>query len=145
MPSVSLEVDIPEAVEGSWYQGKVYVCNKDAVFEPSSPTRHALELERILGFPKPIPTVYSDGGPDHRCTYLSVIYTMIYLWHKLDIDLLIFARTPPGNSWKNPAERIMSQLNLALQAIGMMRAESDKVNEDRITKYTGGLIRLACS
>jgi len=30
-------------------------------------------------------------------------------------------RTPPYNSWKNPTEQVMSELNLALQAVGMMR------------------------
>ena len=43
-------------------------------------------------------------------------------------------RTPPYNSWKNPAEQVMSELNLALQAVGMMReklvtAVLEKVSE----------------
>lgn len=48
-------------------------------------------------------------------------YSLLYLWHKMDCDMLILARTPPGWSFKNPAERIMSQLNLALQSVGVMR------------------------
>lgn len=49
---------------------------------------------------------------------------MVFLWLKKNLDQLILARTPPGNSWKNPAERVMSQLNLALQGIGLMREEA---------------------
>lgn len=30
-------------------------------------------------------------------------------------------RTLPYNSWKNPAERVMSELNLALQTVGIMQ------------------------
>ena len=58
--------------------------------------------------------------------------TMLYLWHKHDLDLLILARTPPGNSYKNLVERVMSTLNLGCQAIGLMRHESDEKNEDNI-------------
>ena len=46
---------------------------------------------------------------------------MVYLFLALNLDMLVLARTPPGSSWKNPAERVMSQLNLALQTVGMMR------------------------
>lgn len=133
-PSVSLNVKVPLEVTGPWYSGKVYVCLKDSVFEPSSPSRHALELERMLPH-KPILMLYTDGGPDHRCTYLSVMVSCIYLWHKMDLDCLILARTPPGSSWKNPAERVMSLLNLGLQSIGVMRAEADEPFETRIKRY----------
>ena len=36
-PSVSLIIDIPESIEGSFYHGKVCVGVKDTVFEPPSP------------------------------------------------------------------------------------------------------------
>jgi phosphoribosylanthranilate isomerase len=39
----------------------------------------------------------------------------------LDLDFLCAVRTPPQHSWKNPVERIMSILNLALQGVGVMR------------------------
>ena len=38
-------------------------------------------------------------------------------------------RTPPYNSWKNPVERIMSLLNIALQGIGVVRNETDHDNQ----------------
>ena len=38
-----------------------------------------------------------------------------------DLDYFVAVRKPPYTSWKNPAERVMSKLNLALQAAGMMK------------------------
>ena len=43
-PSVSLDVDIPENIEGSFYYGQVHIGLKENVFEPSSALRHAAEL-----------------------------------------------------------------------------------------------------
>ena len=71
--------------------------------------------------------MYSDGGPDHRCTYMSVKLSLIALFKELDLDILIALRTAPGNSWANPVERIMSIVNLGLQGVGVMRA---KVSND---------------
>ena len=48
--------------------------------------------------------------------------------------MLVLARTPPGWSFKNPAERIMSQLNLALQSVGIMRTRAEAEWESKITK-----------
>ena len=77
---------------------------------------------------KPYLFLYTDGGPDHRVTYVCVQLALIALFLKLDLDLLIAVRTPPGHSWKNPVERIMSILNLGMQSIGLMRSEmSDDV------------------
>lgn len=134
IPSVSLKVDIPEKVSESFYHGQVFVALKDAVFEPSDAFRHAAELSKLLqkGPCSPIVALYTDGGPDHRCNFLSVIYTMVYLYVHHDLDYLVLARNAPGHSWRNPAERIMSVLNLGLQSVGIMRQETDK--EDLITK-----------
>ena len=59
--------------------GRVFVGLKELVFEPSSPMRHMCELcsiiqsESSLGIMlKPILFIYSNGGPDHRLTYVSV-------------------------------------------------------------------------
>ena len=124
-PSVALLVDLPE--DGStetFYRGQVYVTLKDSVFEPSSPFRHAVELFKILeGLPNPILMMYTDGGPDHRTTYGAVKLSLIVLFKLLDLDILIAARTAPGHSWANPAERIMSLLNLAYQNIAVHRSE----------------------
>ena len=70
IPSVSLLVDIPDNLQDSWYRGQVF---KDAAFEALSPFGHATELSHVLGeHCKPVLFMYSDGGPDHRLTYVSV-------------------------------------------------------------------------
>ena len=65
--------------------------------------------------------LYTDGGPDHRLTYLSVKLTLISLFRYLDLDYLCAGRTAPYHSFRNPAERIMSVLNLGLQSVGLAR------------------------
>lgn len=69
---------------------------------------------------KPMLLIYTDGGPDHRLTYLSVQLSVIALFLQLDLDVLIAARTAPCHSWANPVERVMSIVNLGLQCVGMM-------------------------
>ena len=39
----------------------------------------------------------------------------------INFDLLIAVRTAPYQSWTNPAERIMSILNFALQGVALVR------------------------
>ena len=41
-------IDIPASIDGSWYDGEVYVDLKYAAFQPSSPLRHLAELYSIL-------------------------------------------------------------------------------------------------
>ena len=126
-PSVCLKIDIPDTIENSFYKGKVTVTYKDSVFQPSTPFRHGIEIQRILengdGDVPPVLIIYSDGGPDHRITYHSVKLALIVLFKILDLDLLIAGRTAPGHSWLNPSERIMSVLNLAFQNVALMRDE----------------------
>ena len=67
IPSVSLLINIPESIECSWYEGKVYVAYNDAIYESSSPIWHAAELHSILLTKigsKSILFVYTDGGSD---------------------------------------------------------------------------------
>ena len=122
-PSVALVIDILNLIEGSFYQGKVLVGVKDSIFKPSSRHRHATELNSLLterSDTNPILFLYTDGGPDHRVNFLSVQVSYIALFLARDLDCLVAVRTPPFNSWKNPAE---SELNLALQAVGLMRTK----------------------
>ncbi len=75
------------------------------------------ELKGVLqaaGDVSPILLLYTDGGPDHRLTYVSVQVSLICIFLALDLDFLCAVRTPPYHSWKNPAERIMSILNMGL-------------------------------
>lgn len=49
------------------------------------------------------------------------------------MDVLIAARTVPGHSWANPAERVMSLLNLAYQNVALYREEINSSLEQIIT------------
>ena len=101
IPSVSFTINIPESIEGSWYEGAVHVGYKDAVLQPSSALRHATEVNSIL-VPKignkSILLVYTDGGPDHRLTFFSVQLSLIALFLNLNLDLLVVGRTDPHHS-----------------------------------------------
>ena len=91
VPSVILVNDIPEEISESWYRGQVFVSPKDTVFEPSSPLRHACELYNVLqsgSFSKPVLFLYSDGGPDHRLTYVSVQLSLVCF--SLSLTLIFF-------------------------------------------------------
>ena len=129
VPSVYFFVDIPEEISASWYTGQVIVNLKEGSMEPSSPLRHATELlqcikQEYTSVP-PVLFTYTDGGPDHRLTYLSVQLTFIILFLELDLDFLCAVHTALAQSWKNPVERVMSVLNLGLQSVGLMRKECE--------------------
>ena len=98
VPSVTLVNDIPTEITGSWYTGKVFYTLKESAFESSSPIRHVTELHsclQCLGGANPILILYTDGGPDHHLTYLSVQVTLKALFRKLNVDYLCAARTAP--------------------------------------------------
>lgn len=137
IPSVVLICDIPEEVSGSWYTGEVKVLLKEGAFEPSSALRHSTELSSILqerAQQKPIPFVYSDGGSDHRVTYISVKLPLVTIFRKLDLDYLCAVRTAPYHSYRNPVERIMSIVNLGLQAVALARKILPEEMEAEATK-----------
>ena len=126
IPSVIFRVDIPESIEGSWYDGQVCVILKEVAFQPSSPMRHGTELNSWLTMEigdKSILFLCNDGGLDHRVTYVSTQLSLIALFLNLNLDLLCAARTAPNQSWRNPVERMMSIVNLGLQSVGLMRKE----------------------
>ena len=137
IPSVAMICNIPPDITGSFYSGQVHVGIKDAIFESSSPLRHGTELNYILNSTNdanPILMLYTDGGPDHRLTYISVQLTLIALFLSRDLDMVVAVRTPPYHSWRNPVERIMSILNLALQSVGLMRVNMDHQFEEKMSK-----------
>ena len=92
VPSVTLLTDIPEEISGSWYSGKVHVLYKEGAFEPSSPATELLHILREKAATCPVLYIYSDGGPDHRVTYMSVKLAQISLFC-----------TAPYHSYRNPA------------------------------------------
>lgn len=57
-PSVAMIVNIPQAINESWYTGDVYIGIKDSVFQPSSAIRHAKELHNEY-------SCFKDGGTSH--------------------------------------------------------------------------------
>lgn len=44
----------------------------------------------------------------------------------MNLDMLIHVRCAPGHSWTNPAERIMSILNIGLQNVSLERKEAGR-------------------
>ena len=127
-PSVHYVIDIPESIEGSFYRGQVHVGIKDNVFEPSSTWRHATELKSIFEINqrivRPLLLLYTDGGPDHNITFIKTQLSLIALFYSWDLDFICAVRTP-HHSWENPVERIMAILNIALNAAGIMRSETN--------------------
>jgi len=139
-PSVSLFCDIPKDITESFYQGQVYVAYKDSVFQPSSALRHSTEWlkclhEKYVTLPEMV-VIYTDGGADHRTTFGSVQIAMICLFLKGDFDFLAAVRTAPYHSWTNPAERVMSIINLGLQGVALKRSNMSSDSE-RIFKNLG--------
>src|SRR6266540_1869365 len=133
--SVSMICNIPALINDSFYRGKVHISLKDPIFQPSNSLRHITELYNILlqtGQNNPFLILYTDGGPDHKITYLRVQLSLIAIFKALDLDYLVAVRTPPGHSWKNPVERIMSILNLGMQSIGLMRVKMSEECENII-------------
>jgi len=134
-PSVTFFISIPNNISESFYDGQVFVSYKDTIFEPSSAIRHSAEFLNALNiqyehqtFP-PILCLYTDGGPDHRCNYGSVQIALICLFLSGNFDLLVAVRTAPNHSWTNPAERVMSTLNLGLQGVALKRDQMSSESE----------------
>lgn len=71
--------------------------------------------------------LYTDGGPDHRMTYVSTQLSLIAL--NLNLDYLFATTTAAHHYWRNPVERMMSILNLGFQSIGLMRDQMDEFAE----------------
>ena len=131
-PSVSFLISIPESITQSFYSGKVFVGLKENCFQPSSPIHHMTELKGILNAvdnTHPLLLLYTDGGPDHRLTYVSVQISLICIFLALDLDFLCAVRTPPPSQLENPAERIMSILNIGLQSVGVMRQKTQSCED----------------
>ena len=139
VPSVALNCNIPSNHTDSFFSGKAHVITKDKVFQASNPFRHAAELYEILceyhlnddlQLDRPVLAFLTDRGPDHRPTFETVKVALVALFISLNIDMLVALRTAPNNSWMNPAERVMSVLNLALQHCALsrepMQSESEK-------------------
>ncbi|PKC54998.1 hypothetical protein RhiirA1_476344 [Rhizophagus irregularis] len=138
-PSVIFFCNIPQSIEDSFYSGKVFVSFKDTVFQPSSAIRHTTEFYNAifthhLNNIPPILCLYTDGGPDHRTIFGSVQISLICLFLHGNFDMLIAMRTAPHHSWTNPAERIMSILNLGLQGVALVKDTMSPESETAFAK-----------
>lgn len=136
-PSVILRSTVPTDSNGSFYRGQADVRLKDSVFEQSGPFRHMAELSASARQEPdqecpPVLFAYTDGGADHRLTCKSVQLAYIALFIHEDLDLLVAGRTCPGHSFANPAERVMSTLNLGLQNAAFARARMPDEREASI-------------
>lgn len=131
VPSVTLECDVPNAVDKSFVQGQVHTVINDAVFQTASGFRHAAVTVRLMKEkqqPPPVMMKFTDGGTDQRNNLELVKCASICIFKELDLDMYILARCAPGHSWINPAERIMSILNLGLQNVSLERQETSAAN-----------------
>ena len=132
-PSVYLRCAIPDTIQETFLRGKVFTLVNDSVFQESSPFRHAAALVRLeKESPPSLLAKFTDGGVDQRNTLESVKCASICIFKELNLDMLITARCAPGQSWTNPAERIMSILNIGLQNCSLERESMDKESEDAI-------------
>ena len=134
--------DIPETVDESWYRGKACAGIKISATDPSTALRNGTEVASALiekfdtkeAVP-PVLILYTDGGPEHRTTYVSV---KICLQKYLDLDQVLAVRTAPGHSYRNSAEKINCLLNIGLYGIGCMRQHStDPFFEQSLSRSTG--------
>ena len=144
-PSVTLFVDFDGTDDtdprgGSFYRGTAHVCLKDAIFQPSTAERHAVELISLLndvGSLPPVMFVMTDGGPDHNCRHLSVQMSWLGFFLLTGMDMLAVSRGAPTQSWTNPAERVMSTLNLSMQNMALAREKQDDEFEAVMRRCNG--------
>ena len=87
--------------------------------------------------------IYIDGGPNHRVNFLSIQLTYICLFLTHILDYLVAVQTPPHNSRKNLTERVMSELNLALQAVCMMREKLVIATQEKVLESCN-LMKVIC-
>ena len=122
----------------------VFVCLKDNVTQPSSALHHSTELASLVkanygeATEKNVMVMVSDGGPDHRITFVSVQVALICLFMTLDLDMLVCARTCPYQSWQNMGERVMSTLNLALMNVSLSRSALSEEYEKLLKSVHNG-------
>ena len=76
-----------------------------------------------ISLDKQILLMYSGGGANHNVTFNSTKISLVSLFLQLDLNMLVVLRCCPTQSWVNPAERVMSLLNLALQNCALERTK----------------------
>ena len=93
-PSVTMEINVPEHIEGSFYEGQIHVGVKENCFQPSSPIRGVTELSKFLEngsmnrWGALTTRLHFCGCPDHRVTFLFVQMALTCLFLRHDKDIL---------------------------------------------------------
>ena len=131
-PSVILQCKVPSDVDKSFVRGQVTTVVNDSTFQASSPFRHNAVLGKMISQQENYPPVlikFTDGGTDQRNNLESVKCATICLFKVLNLDMVILCRCAPGHSYVNPAERVMSILNLGLQNVALQRKATDDDSE----------------
>ena len=103
VPTVVLTHNIPNNLDKSWHKGNPHVSLKVTATEPSL-ALNAVKIENVLiskfcsnnNIP-PIILLYTDCGPEHHTTFLSVKIAMTALQKSLNANLLIAVHTAPGH------------------------------------------------
>ena len=146
IPTVILINDIPESIEKSWYHGKACVGIKMTATNPSSSLLNTTEIVEVLinkyGSKEAVPPIlilYTDDGPKHCTTFLSVKITLICLQKILNLDQVLTVHTAPGYSYRNPAEKINCVLTLGLYGIGCMHNYSTDPEFEQTQHNCSGL------
>jgi hypothetical protein len=120
--------------------GAGFVTLKDYVFQSSSPLRHVAELLPVLEKKDTeVSTLlmFTDGGLDHNCKHLSVQTALLAMFLLGGMNTMVVLGPAPQQSWTNPAERIMSILNLGLQGCSLARTAMDEKFEVTMRKCNG--------
>ena len=81
-------------------------------------SEHGVSAKDLIMF------LYCDGGTDHR--------TAVYIFMALDLDAYIAAHIALNQSYLNPAEPVMSMLNLGLQNVAIARESMEPTKEIRM-------------
>lgn len=69
----------------------------------------------------------TDGGPDRNNTFANVQLSYVALALSLpQLKMLVVKRCAPGQSYVNPAERVMAPLNVALAGTALALADFDQ-------------------
>ncbi|XP_052813249.1 uncharacterized protein LOC128240590 [Mya arenaria] len=134
-PSVYLDCQIPDSPVSSFVRGQVTVIVNDSVFKASSPMRHAAAIVKLLTMNEQVPPLlfkFTDGGCDQRNTLESVKCASVCIFKELNLDMIVLGRCAPNHSYVNPAERVMSILNLGLQNVALERKPCEDENIEKL-------------
>ncbi len=113
MPTIFLDIDIPEVATDSFRRGHVCFQLRDSAFSPSNPVKHMITLVNYILEKNILVTnitlrtacavllLQTDGGADHNPQHVAVQAAALALVLLLDLDMAVLIRTVAGHSWAN--------------------------------------------